>query len=120
MTTPLTGVTRTERGLSIAGTRITLYQLMDYLHAGHSLQTIRQHFPQITAAQFETALSYLEANRAEVEAEYQTVVEADEAARQNWEAQRERFAEIAKSPPSGREAAWAKLQVEKARLDPQA
>ncbi|WP_334311644.1 hypothetical protein [Kamptonema animale] len=28
-------IIRTERGLTIAGTRITLYQLMDYIHAGY-------------------------------------------------------------------------------------
>jgi len=44
-----TAVTRTERGLVIAGTRITLYQLMDYIQAGHPHSLIRQHFPQVAA-----------------------------------------------------------------------
>ena len=30
--TETNGIIRTERGLAIAGTRITLYQLMDYIH----------------------------------------------------------------------------------------
>jgi hypothetical protein len=28
-------ITRTERGLTISGTRITLYQIMDYIHANY-------------------------------------------------------------------------------------
>ncbi len=113
------GITRTERGLVLAGTRITLYQFMDYLHASHSLQVIRQHFPQITDEQLEVAISYIEANRAEVEEEYKIVVKEDEESRQYWEEQnRERFAQIVQLPPPvGREAAWAKLQAEKARLE---
>ncbi len=113
-----TEVTRTERGLVIAGTRITLYQFMDYIHAGYPSPVIRKHFPQITDEQFEAAMSYIEANLTEVEAEYQIVVKEDEEIRQYWEEQnRERFAQIAKLPPPlGRETAWAKLQAQKARL----
>lgn len=109
---------RTERGLVVAGTRITLYQFMDYLHPGHLPQSFRHHFPQITDQQFDAAISYIEANRAEVESEYQIVVKEDEEARQYWEEQnRDRFAQIAKLPPPlGREAAWAKLQAEKAKF----
>lgn len=112
------GINRTERGLVVAGTRITLYQFMDYLHAGHTPLSFRHHFPQITDEQFDAAISYIEANRAEVEAEYQIVVKEDEETRQYWEEQnRDRFAQIAKlPPPPGREAAWAKLQTQKARL----
>ncbi len=111
-----TEVTRTERGLVIAGTRITLYQFMDYIYAGHPSSLIRQHFPQITDKQFKAAMSYIELNRAEVEAEYQIVVKEDEEIRQYWEEQnRDRFAQIGKLPPPGREKAWAKLQAHKAR-----
>ncbi|MEQ8970028.1 MAG: DUF433 domain-containing protein [Coleofasciculus sp. C1-SOL-03] len=114
-----TKITRTERGLVIAGTRITLYQFMDYIHGGYPRSLIRQHFPQITDEKFDAAMSYIEANRAEVEAEYQTVVKDDEEIRQYWDAQnREYFAQIAKlPPPPGRETAWAKLQAAKARLE---
>ncbi|NEP63088.1 MAG: DUF433 domain-containing protein, partial [Symploca sp. SIO2G7] len=80
-----TGVTRTKRGLAIAGTRITLYQFMDYIHAGYQRQRIREDFPQITDEQFDAAMSYIEANYAEVEAEYQIIVKEDEEVRQYWE-----------------------------------
>ena len=37
-------VVRTSRGLSIAGTRITLYQIMDYLKANEPPEVIRDDF----------------------------------------------------------------------------
>lgn len=114
-----TKITRTERGLVIAGTRITLYQFMDYIHGGYAQSLIRKYFPQITDEQFEATMSYIAANRAEVEAEYQRVVKNDEEIRQYWEEQnRECFAQIAQlPPPPGLEKAWAKLQAAKARLE---
>jgi uncharacterized protein (DUF433 family) len=112
-------IIRTERGLTIAGTRITLYQLMDYIHAGHPPQVIRQDFPQITDDQFDAAISYIEANRAEVEAEYQIVVKEDEENRQYWkERNREHFARIAVLPPKpGQEEIRAKLAAWKAEIE---
>jgi uncharacterized protein (DUF433 family) len=114
-----TGITRTERGLVVAGTRITLYQFMDYLHAGISPQSFRHNFLQITDEQFDAAISYIEENRHAIEAEYQIIVKEDEENRQYWEQQnRERCARIAKlPPPPGREAAWAKLQEQRARFE---
>ena len=38
-------VVRNKRGLSINGTRITLYDLMDYLHAGLSPEEIQEWLP---------------------------------------------------------------------------
>jgi uncharacterized protein (DUF433 family) len=78
-------ITRTERGLTIAGTRITLYQFMDYIHAGHSSQSFRHYFPQITNEQFDAAISYIDANLAEVESEYQIVLKQAEENRHYWE-----------------------------------
>ncbi len=112
-------IIRTERGLVIAGTRITLYQFMDYIHAGHSLDIIREHFPQITNAQFQAAISYIEANRIQVEAEYQIVVKEDEEIQQYWEEKnRELLTHIAQlPPPPGQEAVWKKLQAQKGRFE---
>lgn len=111
-------IIRTERGLTIAGTRITLYDLMDYITASYPRKLIRNKF-YITDEQFNAAMSYIEANRFEVEAEYQFVLKEAEEIRQYWEERnRERFAQIAAMPPKpDREAAWAKLQAEKARLE---
>jgi hypothetical protein len=95
---------------------------MDYIHAGHSLQITREHFPQITDGQFQAAISYIEANRLQVETEYQIVVKEDEEIRQYWEEKnRELFVQISRLPsPPGQEAAWAKLQAQKARIASQA
>lgn len=111
-----TDIIRTERGLTLAGTRITLYQFMDYICAGYSPKSFRHHFPQITDKQFDAAMSYIEVNRAEVETEYQIVLKEAEEIRQYWEEQnRERFVQIAATcPKPGYEAAWAKLQAQKA------
>jgi uncharacterized protein (DUF433 family) len=111
-------IARTERGLVIAGTRITLYQFMDYIHAGRPSEVIRQAFPQITDEQFDAAMSYIQANWAEVEAEYQFVVKQDEEIRQYWEERnREHFVKIAAMPPKpGQEEIRAKLAEWKARI----
>ncbi|PSB26810.1 DUF433 domain-containing protein [Stenomitos frigidus] len=109
-------IIRTERGLTIAGTRITLYDVMDYVTAQYPPKFIRSLF-NLTEEQINAALSYIEANRSEVEAEYQLVLKQSEENRQYWEERkREHFARVAAMPPRpGREALWAKLQEQKAR-----
>ena len=63
---------RTERGLTIAGTRITLYDVLDYLHAGWPPKLIRDRL-DLTEQQMADALVYIDMHKAEVEAEYQEV-----------------------------------------------
>jgi len=115
------GIIRTERGLTITGTRITLYDVMDYVIAEYPPKFIRGML-NLTDEQVNAALSYIEANRAEVEAEYQIVLQEAEEIRQYWEERnREHFARIAAMPPKpGREALWAKLQAQKARHESKA
>ncbi|BAZ50397.1 hypothetical protein NIES4103_30130 [Nostoc sp. NIES-4103] len=115
-----TAIIRTERGLTIAGTRITLYDVMDYVTAQYPAKFIRSLF-DLTEEQINAALSYIESHRAEVEAEYQVVLREAEELRQYYEEQnRERVARIATlPPPPGLEAAWEKLQVSKAQHQPQ-
>ena len=105
-------IIRTERGLMIAGTRITLYDVMDYVTAQYPPQFIRGML-NLTDEQVNLALSYIEANHTEVEAEYQTVLRETEEIRQYWEERnRERFAQIKALPPKpGQEAIRAKLQA---------
>ena len=67
-------ITRTERGLTISGTRITLYQIMDYIHANYLRYLIRHQF-YLTDEQFDAAISYIDAHYKEVESEYQIVVQ---------------------------------------------
>ncbi|MCC5610623.1 DUF433 domain-containing protein [Nostoc sp. CHAB 5834] len=110
-------IARTERGLTIAGTRITLYDVMDYVTQQYPPKFIRAML-HLTDEQINAALSYIETHRQEVEAEYQLVLKEAEELRQYYEEQnRELVEKIAKMPPPpGREAAWEKLQAQKARL----
>lgn len=112
-----TTIIRTERGLTIAGTRITLYDVMDHLVAGWTPKLILNWLP-LTEEQLNAALFYIEANRTAVETEYQTVLQATQEMREYWEEKnRDRLAQIAKLPPKpGQEEVYAKLQTWKAKL----
>ncbi|MBD2596976.1 DUF433 domain-containing protein [Nostoc spongiaeforme FACHB-130] len=111
------GIIRTERGLTIAGTRITIYDVMDHLLAGWTPQLIRNWLP-LTEEQLDAALAYINANRTEVEAEYQTVLKETQELRKYWEEKnRDCLAQIAKMPPKpGQEEIYAKLLAWKAKL----
>lgn len=110
-------VIRTSRGLSIAGTRITLYSLLDYLHAGWPPHLIRDEF-SLTDHQMAEVMKYIEIHHSEVEAEYQAVLQQAEENRQYWEARnKEHLARIAALPPKpGQEELRAKLQAAKEKL----
>ncbi|MBW4678035.1 MAG: DUF433 domain-containing protein [Desmonostoc geniculatum HA4340-LM1] len=110
-------IIRTERGLTIAGTRITIYDVMDHLKAGWTSKLILNWLP-LTEEQLDAALSFIDTNRAEVEAEYQTVLQEAQEMREYWEEKnRDRLAEIANMPPKpGQEEIYAKLQAWKAKL----
>ncbi|WP_017655231.1 DUF433 domain-containing protein [Fortiea contorta] len=110
-------IIRTERGLTIAPTRITLYDVIDYLESGWSPKLIRDWLP-LTEGQLEVALSYIETHRDEVETEYQTVLQTAQEIQDYWnQKNRERLAKIAKiSPKPGQEEIHAKLQAWKTKL----
>jgi uncharacterized protein (DUF433 family) len=110
-------IIRTERGLTIAGTRITVYDVMDHLVMGWTSKLILNWLP-LTEEQLRAALTYIDANRTEVEAEYETVLQSTKEMREYWEDKnRERLAQIAKLPPKqGQEEIYAKLQAWKTKL----
>ena len=110
-------VVRTSRGLSIAGTRITLYDIMDYVTQDWPPELIQYWF-NLTDKQIADVMDYIENNRPDVEAEYQQVLQQAEEIRQYWEERnREHMAKVAAmSPPPGKEEIWAKLQAWKAKL----
>jgi uncharacterized protein (DUF433 family) len=109
-------IIRTERGLTISGTRMTLYDVMDFLKAEYSPKLIRNKF-NLTDDEINAALSYIEANRAQIETEYQQVLQTRAEIRSYWENRnRERLDRIAMMPHKpGQEALWAKLEEQKAR-----
>jgi uncharacterized protein (DUF433 family) len=110
-------IVRTNRGLTIAGTRITVYFIMDHLKDDWPPHLIRDWFG-LTDEQMQGVLDYIEAHREEVEAEYQQVLkEAAETERYWREYNREHLAKVAAMPPKpGQEEIWAKLQAAKKRL----
>ncbi len=110
-------IIRTERGLSVDGTRITLYDVMDYVKANHTPAEIMEMLP-LNAEQVDTALRYIREHEAEVEQEYQDILRSAEEIRRYWEERnREHFARIAAQPRSPEKAElWAKLQAWKAKL----
>jgi uncharacterized protein (DUF433 family) len=116
MNTPST-VVRTSRGLSIAGTRITLYALLDYLHADWPPKLIQEWF-SLTDSQMADVLAYIAAHREEVEQEYQEVVRQAEEVRRYWEQRnRDRLSQIPTTPLTPDQAALrAKLQAWKDKI----
>lgn len=109
-------VVRTERGLTISGSRITLYDVMDYVNAGWPAKLIRDRL-QLTGRQMEDVMAYIEAHRVEVEREYQLVIQTTEENRRYWE--RHNQERLAQKPPAPsnpeKESLRAKLDAWKAR-----
>jgi len=116
-TSPAPTVVRTSRGLSIVGTRITLYSIMDYLKAGWPAELIRDRL-NLSDEQIADVLDYIEDHREEMEAEYARVLRQAEENRHYWqERNQQRFAQIlTKGPPPGKEAIWTRLQAKKKQL----
>jgi len=112
-------IIRTERGLSISGTRITIYDVMYYLKAEYPRKFIRDAF-MLTDEQIDGALSYIKTNAIAVEEEYQEILREAEEIRQYWEERnREHFARIAAKPPRpGNEA--ARIKIIKQRMEREA
>jgi uncharacterized protein (DUF433 family) len=79
-------VVRTSRGLTVAGTRITLYTILEYLHADWPPKLI-QEWLDLSDHQMADVLDYLTQHRAEVELEYQNVLQQAEQTRLYWDAQ---------------------------------
>lgn len=110
-------IERTPWGLTISGTRITLYDVMDYLTADWPPPLI-QSWLNLSDRQIADAVAYIAAHRAEVEAEYQQVLQRADEIRTYWEARNhQRLAEIAAMPVSPqKQALKAKLDAWKANL----
>ncbi len=99
------GIVRTSRGLSISGTRITLYDVMDCVTAGRSAEEIADILP-LQREEIAAALAYIEAHRPEVEAEYQRILQQARARQAYWEERnRERTERIRREPPPPEKAA---------------
>ena len=81
-TTPL--IVETSRGPCVAGTRITIYAIMDYLKSGLSHDVIEQNF-LLSEEQLHAVLQYLAAHREELEDHYTEIVKRSEERRAHYE-----------------------------------
>jgi uncharacterized protein (DUF433 family) len=103
-------IVRTERGLTISGTRITLYDVMDYVKSQYPAKFIQGLF-ELSDEQINSALSYIELNRDMVEAEYAQVIRETEELQVYYANQnRDRLISTATKVKNGNEVAWKKLQ----------
>jgi uncharacterized protein (DUF433 family) len=66
-------ITNRGRGPEIAGTRITVFDIMDYLKQGWHHTAIAAWL-RLSSDQVLAAIDYIEQHQAEVEAEYQTIL----------------------------------------------
>ena len=62
------------RGPEIEGTRITVYRIMDFVRDNGAVTTIADDL-DLSEAQVQAALDYIAANRSEVEAEYDQLLQ---------------------------------------------
>ncbi len=110
-------VRRKDRGLCVAGNRITLYLIMDFLKAGWPPHLLRDQL-LLTEEEMQNVLNYIEANRDSFEAEYEEVVrrgmEREIYYRARQEELQKRLAERPGPPPNlspEQTAAWARLKA---------
>jgi uncharacterized protein (DUF433 family) len=91
-------IIRTERGLTIKGTRITLYNVIGYLKQDWSPKIVRE-WSNLTEQQMTDVLDYIEANLEEVETEYKKVLANAEQNRMFWErVKREKVISLKENP----------------------
>ncbi len=110
-------IIRTGRGLSVVGTRITLYDVMDYVIQGWPRDLI-QYWLNLNDEQIADAMAYIENHRTEVESEYQQVLQYNEELRRYYEViNQERFAKnSALVSKPGYEELRDKIQASKSKL----
>lgn len=105
-------VRRTDRGLCVAGTRISLYLLMDYLKAGWPPHLIR-HELRLSEVEINQAINYIETQRSEFQAEYDQVVKKTEERESFYRAHTRKLQAKAVIPPltPDQAVALARLQA---------
>ena len=105
-------VRRADRGLCLAGRRVTLYLIMDYLKAGWLPHLVR-HWLALSEADMHHAVQYIATNRIAFEAEYAEVVQQAQAREQYWrERQHQRHLEMRERHCTPEQAAaWARLKA---------
>jgi uncharacterized protein (DUF433 family) len=111
-------VVRTARGLTVGGSRLTIYSLMDHFKAGHSDELVREWY-NLTPDQLADVHRYIDEHRDEVEVEYQEVLRNAAENRRYWEERnRERLAAIERLPKTPQQlAVRQRIEELKAKRD---
>ncbi|MCC6299208.1 MAG: hypothetical protein IT314_07910 [Anaerolineales bacterium] len=99
-------VVRTAGGLTIKGSRLTLYAVMDEIREGNSLKNVRDLY-ELTDEELLDILDYIHLHKQEVEQEYQAILKSAEDNRKYWE---EKNRERVGTTYVQRETVRAKLQ----------
>ena len=106
-------VRRSDRGLCVAGHRITLYLIEDYLRAGWPPHLLR-HSLRLSDQEITEVLDYLAANRSEFDREYERVARAATEREKYWrerEQRRKRLKVTRRKFTPEQAAAWARLNA---------
>lgn len=77
-------VVRTAGGLTIKGSRLTLYAIMDEIREGNSLKNVRDLY-ELTDEEMLDVLDYIHLHKQEVEKEYLAVLKSAEENRKYWD-----------------------------------
>ena len=77
-------IVRTTRGLSVKGSRLTLYSIMDAIRENNSLKNVRDLY-ELTDEEMLDVLDYIHLHKQEVEQEYQDVLKSADENRKYWE-----------------------------------
>lgn len=106
-------VRRSDRGLCVAGHRITLYLIEDYLRAGWPPHLLR-HSLRLSDQEMTEVLDYLAANRSEFDREYERVVREATEREKYWrerDQRRKRLKVTRRKFTPEQAAAWARLNA---------
>ena len=74
MTAVIPLIEETPRGPYVAGTRISIYAVMDYIKANRSKEYILEKLPILNLAQLDAVYDYIEQHKEEVERGYEAMV----------------------------------------------
>jgi uncharacterized protein (DUF433 family) len=112
-----TTVIRTDRGLSIGGRRVTLYDVMDYLTDGWTTEQTREVL-RLSEQEMADVMVYIRDHHTEVVTEYAQVLQKADENRRYWEERnRAHFEAIAAQPPTPeQEAMRARVTAHKRKL----
>ncbi|MCC7118701.1 MAG: hypothetical protein IT310_09265 [Anaerolineales bacterium] len=77
-------VVRAAGGLTIKGSRLTLFAIMDEIREGNSLKNVRDLY-ELTDEEMLDVLDYIHLHKADVEKEYQSALKSAEENRKYWD-----------------------------------